>query len=166
MSWNVKKHVCFLVSFWHLDTMPMLNPCRDVWLYFFHLWWSFFFQLVHYGDSAAVTLIVIFIDSAISINFELANSLPLSVKNFSGAPYIFIQDLKIVLRMICGPFYLTKRETDNPLQYIPVMKFPWGDLQLVFVVFFDTFGRMRIYNWLPQIISLVVRLAAMGHWLS
>ena len=37
------------------------------------------------GYTAAVTLTVMFIDSAISINFELANSPPLSVKNFLDA---------------------------------------------------------------------------------
>ena len=46
----------------------------------------------------AVTLTVKFINSAISINFELANSPPLSVKNFSGAPYICTYDLQIALR--------------------------------------------------------------------
>ena len=39
------------------------------------------------SDSAAVTLTVMFIDSAISINFEFVNSLSLSVKDFSGASY-------------------------------------------------------------------------------
>ena len=66
------------------------------------------------GDSAAVTLTVMFIDSAISTNFETANSLPLSVKNFSGAPYICIHDLKITfLRMTSGSFDLAKLDTDN-----------------------------------------------------
>ena len=50
------------------------------------------------GDSDAVTLTVKFINSAISINFELANSPPLSVKNFSCAPYICTYDLQIALR--------------------------------------------------------------------
>ena len=54
------------------------------------------------GDSAAATFTAIFIDSAISINFEFANSLLLSAKNFSGALYICIHDLKIALRMTSG----------------------------------------------------------------
>ena len=41
--------------------------------------------LLH-GASAAIVLTVIPKDSAISMNFALANSPPLSVKNFSGAP--------------------------------------------------------------------------------
>ena len=65
------------------------------------------------GDSAAVTLTMIFIDSAISIKLLLANSPPLSVRNFSGAPYICIHDLKMPLRIVSGSFDLTKLETDN-----------------------------------------------------
>ena len=65
------------------------------------------------SDLAAVTLTVIFIDSAISVNFELANSPLLSVKNISGAPYIYIYDLKIALRMTSGSFDLTKLDTDS-----------------------------------------------------
>ena len=64
------------------------------------------------GDLAAVTLTVIFIDSAISINFELASSPLLPVKNFLDAPYICIHDLKIALRMTYGSFDLTKLDTD------------------------------------------------------
>ena len=41
--------------------------------------------LLH-GASAAVVLTEITKDSALSMNFALANSPPLSVKNFSGAP--------------------------------------------------------------------------------
>ena len=65
------------------------------------------------SDSAAVTLTVIFIDPAISINFELPDSPPFTVKNFSGAPYICIHDLKIALKMTSCSFDLTKLDTDS-----------------------------------------------------
>ena len=48
-----------------------------------------------------------------SINLELANSLLLSVKTFSGAAYICIHALKIAFRMTSGSFDLTKLDTDN-----------------------------------------------------
>ena len=64
-------------------------------------------------DSTAVFLTVIFIYSAISVNFELANLLLLSVKNFPGAPYICIHDLKMPLRMTYGSFDLTKLDSDS-----------------------------------------------------
>ena len=105
--------------------MPMLNPCRDVVIPLIilcpscQLWWSHSLStspLLH-GDSAAVTLTVIFIDSTMSINLELANSLLLSVKNFSGAAYICIHGLKIAFRMTSGSFDLTKLDTDNPVAW-------------------------------------------------
>ena len=58
------------------------------------------------SDSAAVTLTVMLIDFAISINFEFVNSLSLSVKDFSGASYICIHDLKIALRMTSVFFFI------------------------------------------------------------
>ena len=52
------------------------------------LWSCSVFQLTHYwnGDSAAVILTVIFMASRNCKNWLLANSRPLSVKNFSDAP--------------------------------------------------------------------------------
>ena len=64
-------------------------------------------------DSADVTLSIVFIDSVISINFELTNFLPLSANNISGARYICIHDLKIASRMTSGSTDLAKLDADN-----------------------------------------------------
>ena len=55
-------------------------------------------------DSAAVVMTLMFIDSHISINLLFANSPPLSVRNFSADPYIFIQQLKMALIIVSGSF--------------------------------------------------------------
>ena len=75
------------------------------------------------GDSAAVTLTVMFIHSAISIDFELANSQPLSVKHFSDAPCMCIHDLKIALRMTSGSFDMAKLDTDNLVAWLMKCRF-------------------------------------------
>ena len=74
----------------------------------FCLWTS----LLLNGDSVAVTLAAVFMDSVISINFELT-ILCLFVNNLSVAPYICIHDLKIALRAASGCFDLAKLGTYN-----------------------------------------------------
>ena len=64
-------------------------------------------------DSAAVTFTVIFMASHISKNSALANSPPLSVKNFLSAPKIWIQLLNNALIIILGYLDGTKVDADN-----------------------------------------------------
>ena len=88
-----KTHGHLQVSFWHSDTRTRLRLNCDS---------SSVLSIISVimklclstkpllnGDSAPVTLTVIFMASHISKNSALANSPPLSVKHFSGAPKIW-----------------------------------------------------------------------------
>ena len=90
----------------------MLSPCGDVVIPLI-LVHHVRMALLQNGDLTAVTFIIIFTDSATSVDFESMNSPLLSVNNFSGAPDICIHDLKIALRMTYGSSELTKLDTDS-----------------------------------------------------
>ena len=65
------------------------------------------------GDSAVVTLTVMFMASHISKNSALASSPPLSVKNIFGVPKIWIQLLNIALMIMLGSLDGAKVDADN-----------------------------------------------------
>ena len=124
-SWNGEKPCTFaneFLAFRHHVNVKFMSKCCDssntlsILSAMMKLYLSTS-QLLN-GDSAAVTLTVMFIDSAISINFELTNSPLLSVKNVSVALYICIHDLKIALRMTSGSFDLRKLDTDNLIAWL------------------------------------------------
>ena len=54
------------------------------------------------GDSVALAMTLMFINSHISRNLLFANSPPLSVRSFSADPYICIQQLKMALSCLGG----------------------------------------------------------------